>query len=81
MQILHALAASKVQSRQFLAITLREQLYKKMKTPLKNLTTHVLAKAYTLTLHGLIQSHETVPYRIWDRTKKSFSQKGSPAPL
>jgi hypothetical protein len=38
MQTLYVLAASCMQSRQFLAITLQEQLFElKMKTPLKNL--------------------------------------------
>ncbi len=54
MQTLHALVASCVQSRQFFASMLREQLLNlKMKTPLQNLriyATHVLAKAYPLTL-------------------------------
>jgi hypothetical protein len=54
MQTLHLLAASCVQSHQFFASTLREQLFKlKMKMPLKNMriyATHVLAKAYPLTL-------------------------------
>jgi hypothetical protein len=50
MQILHALAASCVLSRQFFASTLGEQLFElKIKMPLKNLrlyATHVLAKTY-----------------------------------
>jgi hypothetical protein len=54
MRSLHALAASCVQSRQFFASTLREQVFElKMKTPLKNLriyATYGLAKAYPLTL-------------------------------
>jgi hypothetical protein len=54
MQTLHALAASCVQSRQFFASRLREQLFElKNKDAIKkseNLRTHVLAKAYPLTL-------------------------------
>jgi hypothetical protein len=50
MHILHALAASCMQSRQFLKARCQNNyLNKKMKTPLKNLriyATHVLAKAY-----------------------------------
>jgi hypothetical protein len=63
MHISHAPAASCVQSRQFFASTLREQLFElKMKTPLKNLriyATYVLAKAYPLTL--CMARRETVP--------------------
>jgi hypothetical protein len=65
MQTLHALAASRVQSRQFIASTLREQIFElKNEDAIKNLriyTTHVLAKAYPLKL--CIQSRETVPLR------------------
>jgi hypothetical protein len=54
MKTLHALAASCVQSRQFFVSTLREQLFElKNEDAIKNLriyTTHVLAKAYPLTL-------------------------------
>jgi hypothetical protein len=54
MQTLHALAASCVQSRQFFARTLREQLFEfKNEYAIKNLriyATHVLAKAYPLKL-------------------------------
>jgi hypothetical protein len=50
MQILHALAASCIQSRQFFASTLREQLFELVnKEAIKNLriySTRVLAKAY-----------------------------------
>ncbi len=67
-QILHVLAASCVQSRQFFASTLREQLFEvKNEDAIKNLriyTTHVLNKCYPSTLcnmHGPIQSHKTVP--------------------
>jgi hypothetical protein len=54
MQSFHAPAASCVQSRQFLQARCENNyLNKKMKTPLKNLriyATHVLARAYPLTL-------------------------------
>ncbi len=54
MQTLHALAASCMQSRQFFASMLQEQLFElKNEDAIKNLriyATHVLAKAYQLTL-------------------------------
>jgi hypothetical protein len=54
MQTLHALAASCMQSRQFFASTLREQLFELKNEDAikksKNLRANVLAKAYPLTL-------------------------------
>jgi hypothetical protein len=68
MQILHALAASCVQSRQLFASTLREQLFEiENEDAIKNLriySIHVLAIGLSInTLHDPIQSPETVPLR------------------
>jgi hypothetical protein len=68
MQALHALAASCVQSRQFFASTLREQLFElKNEDAIKkseNLRDTCDCKGLSInTMHGPIQSRETVPLR------------------
>jgi hypothetical protein len=73
MQTLHALAPVACKAASVLQASLQEQLFElKMKTPLKNLriyTTHVLAKAYPLTLcmarsnleRQFFGAHESIP--------------------
>jgi hypothetical protein len=60
--------ASTMQSCQFFSSTLQEQFFELKINVIKNLriySTHVLAKAYPLTLvHGQIQSRETVPLTL-----------------
>jgi hypothetical protein len=60
-QTLHALAATCMQSRQFFASTLQEQLFElKNEVTIKNLriyATHVLAKAYLMVLRQNVASH------------------------
>jgi hypothetical protein len=65
-QTLHALSASCMQSRQFFASTLREQLFElKNEDPIKkseNLCYTYVCKGLSInTMHGPIQSRETVP--------------------
>ncbi len=60
-----SVAASRMQSRQFFASTLWEQLFEfKMKTPLKNLSHMCLLRLTMNTMHGQIQSRETVPLMV-----------------
>ncbi len=71
MQTLHALAASCVQSRQFFASTLREQLFElKNEDAIKkseNLRHTCACKGISFnTMHGPIQSRETVPLTTED---------------
>jgi hypothetical protein len=68
MQTLHALSASCMQSCQFFASTLREQLFElKNEDPIKkskNLRDTCACKGLFInTMHGPIQSRETVPLK------------------
>ncbi len=70
MQTLHALAASCVQSRQFIASTLREQLFEwKNEDAIKkseNLRDKCACKGLPIkTMHDPIQSRETVPLSMY----------------
>jgi hypothetical protein len=65
-QILHALAASCVQSRQFFASTLPEQLILNLKMKLRIYAKQVLA---INTKHGPTQSRKTVSLKVFSYSK------------